>query len=258
EITFNRQKRLLTDGLAAQSDFDAAKAAYDSTRAQVEQAKASLSQALTNLKYTKITSPIDGIVVARQYDVGQTVAASFQAPTLFTIAQDLTKMQVSADVSESDIGQVKVGEPVGFNVDAYPDREFRGAVSQIRLNATVNQNVVTYPVIVEVTNTDLALKPTMTANVTVDVATVRDVLRVPNAALRWKPEEKTPASAEDKAAKMAQNASPGGGSSPAAARRQLGMTRSGGSGGGKMTGTRRPQSNVYVLTATGEPRPVEL
>jgi HlyD family secretion protein len=258
QITFNRQKRLLDEGLAAQSDFDAAKAAFDGSGAQLLEAKASLTQSETNLKYTRIVSPIDGVVVARQYDVGQTVAASFQAPTLFTIAQDLTKMQVSADVSESDIGQVKVGEPVRFNVDAYPDREFRGAVSQIRLNATVNQNVVTYPVIVEVANADLALKPTMTANVTIDVATVRDVLRVPNAALRWKPEEKTPASAEEKAAKMAQNASPGGGSSPAAAGRQLGMTRSGGSGGGKMTGTRRPQSNVYVLTATGEPRPVEL
>ena len=128
EINFNRQKRLLADGLAAQSDYDSAKAAYDSARAQVEQAKASLSQSETNLKYTKITSPIDGIVVARQYDVGQTVAASFQAPTLFTIAQDLTKMQVSADVSESDIGQVKVGEPVRFTVDAYPERQFRGTV----------------------------------------------------------------------------------------------------------------------------------
>src|SRR4029077_6573847 len=186
EITFNRQKRLLTDGLAAQSDFDAAKAAYDSTRAQVEQAKASLSQALTNLKYTKITSPIDGVVVARQYDVGQTVAASFQAPTLFTIAQDLTKMQVSADVSESDIRQIKLGEPVRFTVDAYPDRQFRGNVSQVRLNATVNQNVVTYPVIVDVPNEDLMLKPTMTANVNIDVASVPDVLRVPNAALRFR------------------------------------------------------------------------
>ena len=159
EITFNRQKRLLAEGLAAQADFDAAKAAYDAANAQVSQAKACLSQAQTNLKYTKIVSPIDGIVVARQFDVGQTVAASFQAPTLFTIAQDLTKMQVSADVSESDIGRVQIGEPVRFTVDAYPERQFRGSVSQIRLNATVNQNVVTYPVIVEVSNPDLMLRP---------------------------------------------------------------------------------------------------
>ncbi|HYT32749.1 MAG TPA: efflux RND transporter periplasmic adaptor subunit, partial [Thermoanaerobaculia bacterium] len=211
EITFNRQKRLLDEGLAAQSDYDGAKAAFDAARAQVDQAKAGLSQAETNLKYTKITSPIDGIVVARQFDVGQTVAASFQAPTLFTIAQDLTKMQVAADVSESDIGQIKVGESVRFSVDAYSDRDFRGSVSQIRLNATVNQNVVTYPVIVEVSNPDLLLRPTMTANVTIDVATVRDVLRVPNAALRFKPEEKVASSAEDRAAKMAPGAGAQGG-----------------------------------------------
>ena len=131
----------------------------------------------------------------RQYDVGQTVAASFQAPMLFQIAQDLTKMQVSADVSESDIGRVQMGEPVKFTVDAYPDKQFRGKVAQIRLIATVNQNVVTYPVIVEVANPDLLLRPTMTANVTIDVATVHDTLRVPNSALRWKPEGSTVASA---------------------------------------------------------------
>ena len=281
EITFNRQKRLLDEGLAAQSDYDGAKAAFDAAKAQVDQAKAGLSQAETNLKYTKIASPIDGIVVARQFDVGQTVAASFQAPTLFTIAQDLTKMQVAADVSESDIGQIKVGEPVRFSVDAYPDRDFRGSVSQIRLNATVNQNVVTYPVIVEVSNPDLLLRPTMTANVTIDVATVRDVLRVPNAALRFKPEEKVASSAEDRAAKMAPGAgaqggaSPGagapggapggGGGAPGAATRQFNQTRGGGGpggggpgGGGKLTGTKRTQSTVYLLAATGELKPVQI
>jgi len=275
EITFNRQKRLLDEGLAAQSDYDGAKAAFDAAKAQVDQAKAGLSQAETNLKYTKITSPIDGIVVARQFDVGQTVAASFQAPTLFTIAQDLTKMQVAADVSESDIGQIKVGEPVRFTVDAYSDRDFRGSVSQIRLNATVNQNVVTYPVIVEVSNPDLLLRPTMTANVTIDVATVRDVLRVPNAALRFKPEEKVASSAEDRAAKMAPGAgaqggsapsgAPGGaGGAPGAATRQFNQTRGGGGpggggpGGGKFSGTRRTQSNVYLLAANGDLKPVQI
>jgi HlyD family secretion protein len=258
QITFNRQKRLLDEGLAAQSDFDSAKAAYDGAKAQVEQAKASLSQAETNLKYTKIVSPIDGIVVARQFDVGQTVAASFQAPTLFTIAQDLTKMQVSADVSESDIGQVKVVEPVRFTVDAYPEREFRGNVSQIRLNATVNQNVVTYPVIVEVANPDLSLRPTMTANVTIDVATVQNALRVPNAALRWRPEEKAAPSAEERAAKMAQGAGAQTGGAPAAANRQLNQTRGGGAPGGKWTGTKRPQSAVYLLGPNGEPKQIEI
>ena len=263
EITFNRQKRLLNDGLAAQSDYDAAKAAYDSASAQVEQAKASLSQAETNLKYTKITSPIDGIVVARQYDVGQTVAASFQAPTLFTIAQDLTKMQVSADVSESDIGQVKVGEPVRFSVDAYPERQFRGTVSQIRLNATVNQNVVTYPVIVEVANPDLMLRPTMTANVTIDVATAQDVLRIPNAALRWKPEGATvpaPSSPEERAAKTGQ-----GGSGTGAMARQFGQT-GGASGGGGSNGARpgggrggaRPTTVYEPQGPKSEPKPVAI
>jgi HlyD family secretion protein len=190
QITYNRQKRLAESGLIAQSELDAAKAAYDGAKASLDLSRASLRQAQTSLGYTKIYSPIDGVVVARQYDIGQTVAASFQAPTLFTIAQDLTKMQVQADVDQSDIGQIKVGEPARFTVDAYPDQEFHGQISQVRLNATVTQNVITYPVIIEVPNPEGKLRPSMTANVTVEVATVRDVLRVPNAALRFKPETK--------------------------------------------------------------------
>jgi len=187
KIALARQQKLLQQGLAAQADYDNAKAAADSAAAQVALAVASLGQAETNLTYSKIVSPIDGVVVNRAYDVGQTVAASFQAPTLFTIAQDLTKMQVQADVDESDIGRVKIGEPVHFTVDAYPDRTFQAKVSQIRLNATVNQNVVTYPVIIAVDNPDEKLRPSMTANITIDVATDHDVLRIPNAALRFKP-----------------------------------------------------------------------
>src|SRR5262249_37433610 len=137
--------------------------------------------------YRKILCGIDGVVVDREYDVGQTVAASFQAPTLFTIAQDLTKMQVQADVDESDIGRVTVGQQARFSVDAYPEEEFTGRISQIRLNATVSQNIITYPVILEVPNPDNKLRPKMTANVTIDVASVKDVLRVPNAALRFRP-----------------------------------------------------------------------
>src|SRR5439155_23540869 len=153
----------------------------------VDQARAGLSQAETNLRYTKILSPIDGVVVDRKYDVGQTVAASFQAPTLFTIAQDLTKMQVQADVDQSDIGRIRVGQPARFTVDAYPEEEFHGTISQIRLNATVNQNIITYPVILEVPNPEEKLRPQMTANVIVEVAEVKDVLRIPNAALRFRP-----------------------------------------------------------------------
>ncbi|HET8947218.1 MAG TPA: efflux RND transporter periplasmic adaptor subunit [Candidatus Polarisedimenticolia bacterium] len=189
EIAFNRQQRLLEQGLTAPSDYDTAKAAFDAAKAGVAQAQATLRQAQTNLSYTKIFSPIDGVVVARQYDIGQTVAASFQAPTLFTIAEDLTKMQVAADVDQSDIGRVQVGQTAHFTVDAYADETFSGTISQIRLNATQNQNVVTYPVIIDVPNPDKRLKPLMTADVTIEVAKIGDVLRVPNAALRFKPVE---------------------------------------------------------------------
>lgn len=206
ELTYNRQRRLFESGVAARAEVDSARAAYDAARAQLALAQAALQQAETNLGYTKIYSPIEGEVVARQYDVGQTVAASFQAPTLFIIAEDLTRMQVAADVDQSDIGQVAVGQVARFTVDAYPEQEFRGRISQVRLNATVNQNVITYPVIVEVPNPDGRLRPSMTANVTFEVATVRGVLRVPNAALRFRPE-----SAQGTAAgrTAAQGASPG-------------------------------------------------
>jgi len=189
EIAFRRSERLLAEGLQAEAEYDSARAAYDSAKAQVDQAAAALRQAKTSLSYARIYSPIDGVVVARQYDIGQTVAASFQAPTLFTIAEDLTKMQVLVDVDQSDIGRVVVGQGARFTVDAYPDETFTGQISQIRLNATQNQNVVTYPVIVDVANPDRKLKPTMTADVTIEVASVSDVLRVPNAALRFQPIE---------------------------------------------------------------------
>ncbi|HYG63826.1 MAG TPA: efflux RND transporter periplasmic adaptor subunit [Thermoanaerobaculia bacterium] len=188
QLTYNRQRRLAASGLVAQAEVDSARAAYESARAQLSLSQASLKQAKTNLGYTKIYSPIEGQVVDRQYDIGQTVAASFQAPTLFTIAKDLTKMQVQAAIDQSDIGRIKVGDPVRFTVDAYPDQQFRGAISQVRLNATVNQNVITYPVIVEVANPDLKLRPSMTADVTIEVDEVQNVLRVPNAALRFRPE----------------------------------------------------------------------
>jgi HlyD family secretion protein len=256
-ISFTRQKRLLADGLAAQSDYDAAKAAYDGAVAQVQQARAALQQAETNLKYTKITSPIDGVVVARQYDVGQTVAASFQAPTLFTIAQDLTKMQVQADVDQSDIGRVHVGEPASFTVDAYPEQIFQGKIAQVRLNATVSQNVITYPVIIEVPNPDEKLRPQMTANVTIDVAHVRDVLRVPNAALRFRPPEARAAAAAPSA-----SASKSGGLEQRAA--QMGQKGGGFAGLSRAfdqgTGTRakRPSQTIYVLEAGDRLKPVPI
>ena len=188
-----RQEQLLAKQLVAQADYDLAKADFDALEAQISQVKAALLQAQTNLGYTRIRSPIDGVVVDRQYDIGQTVAASFQAPTLFTIAQDLTKMQVQADVDQSDIGRIRVGQSARFTVDAYPDEEFVGAITQVRLNATVNQNVVTYPVIVGVENGELKLRPKMTADLSVEVDRVRDVLRIPNAALRFRPAEEAAA-----------------------------------------------------------------
>jgi len=187
ELQYRRLERLLADGLTSRSEFDAARAAFEAAAARVDQARAAVRQAETNLRYTKIVSPIDGVVVARQYDVGQTVAASFQAPTLFTIAQDLTRMQVQADVDQADIGRVRVGQVARFTVDAYPEEVFEGRITQVRLNATATQNVITYPVILEVENPDGKLRPQMTATVTIEVDRVADVLRVPNAALRFRP-----------------------------------------------------------------------
>ncbi|HUR80601.1 MAG TPA: efflux RND transporter periplasmic adaptor subunit, partial [Thermoanaerobaculia bacterium] len=232
-IKYDRQKRLLESGLAAQADVDAAKAQFDSARAQVQQAAAALSQSQTNLRYTRITSPTDGVVVDKKYEVGQTVAASFQAPTLFEIAQDLTKMQVQADVDQSDIGRIQVGQVARFNVDAYPDEEFRGRIAQIRYNAQVNQNVVTYPVILEVDNPEGRLRPKMTANVTIDVSTVQNVLRVPNAALRFKPPQ------DENEKKAAGGAGSGGDATERAARFAIGV---GHRGGAFATGGRRGDS----------------
>jgi HlyD family secretion protein len=263
-ITYDRQKRLTAAGLAAQADLDSAKTAYEGAQAQVAQSRAALSQAQTNLKYTKIVSPIDGVVVDRAYDVGQTVAASFQAPTLFQIAQDLTKMQVQADVDQSDIGRIQVGQFARFTVDSYPDEMFRGRISQMRLNATVSQNVVTYPVIIEVPNPDEKLRPKMTANVTISVARVQNVLRIPNAALRFRPEGvKEPAAttsggqsaasnAADQNRGMAQMAQRGG---PGPAGAAGGFGRGWRRGGGPQE---KKQQTVYILDANKKPQPVQI
>jgi HlyD family secretion protein len=178
----------------AKANFDSANAAVNGAVANVTQAEAQVSQkaaavtvAQTNLNYTVIRSPIDGTVVARNVDVGQTVAASLQAPTIFTIAQDLKKMWVYAKTDESDVGNIKVGKPVSFKVDAFPKDTFKGVVSQVRMNATMVQSVVTYDTIIEFANPDLKLFPGMTAYVTIPVDTVQNVVKVPNTALRYKP-----------------------------------------------------------------------
>src|SRR5882762_1285570 len=198
---FDRTALLTTDKITSQQQLDLAKANYDSANAavgaaaanvtqaeaQVSQKAAALTVAQTNLNYTVIRSPIDGTVVARNVDVGQTVAASLQAPTVFTIAQDLTKMLVFTKTDESDVGNIKLGKAVTFKVDAFPKDTFRGVVSQVRMNPTTVQNVVTYDTIIEFDNPELKLFPGMTAYVSIPVDTVQNVLKVPNTALRYKP-----------------------------------------------------------------------
>jgi HlyD family secretion protein len=192
--TWDRYKNLYGRNLVAKSQMDAAETAdltaHASTMAAqtlVDQTSAALKLAETNLFYTKIVSPVDGVVISRNVDIGQTVAASFQTPTLFVIAADLTKMQIDTTVDEADISAVKTGEDAEFTVDAYPEDTFRGVVEQVRNAATTVQNVVTYDVVVKVDNRDLKLKPGMTADVSIITSVVKDVLRIPNAALRFKP-----------------------------------------------------------------------
>lgn len=191
--TVDRNKELFAKNLIPRSDLDASETAHDSARAQTgaakaqtEQATAALDLARQNLSYTRIVSPVDGIVISRNVDVGQTVAASFQTPTLFSIAQDLTKMQIDTNVAESDIGQVKVGQQVEFTVDAYPDVMFKGKVWQLRKAPITVQNVVTYDVVIQVQNNDLRLMPGMTTNASIVIQVKDNVLRVTNAALRFR------------------------------------------------------------------------
>jgi len=171
----------------AKAQVESAKAQIESFKAQVEQTKAALRVAETNLRYATIRSPVNGTVISRNVDVGQTVAASLQAPTLFTIAKNLAEMQVDSNVSEADVGRIAVGQDATFTVDAYPERIFHGKVSEVRNAPIIVQNVVTYDVVILVGNKDLKLKPGMTANVSVMIAHRNGVLKIPNAALRFRP-----------------------------------------------------------------------
>jgi HlyD family secretion protein len=180
----NRIRGLYKQDYETKADLDQAVEARESAEAAVDAGKAQLVHDQTNLNYTVIRSPVDGTVINREVDVGQTVAASFQTPTLFTIAKDLRQMQIDTTVDEADVGQVRVGQPVTFTVDAYPDKVFKATVKQVRLNATNTQNVVTYDVVIAVNNDNLILLPGMTAYVTIQVNSAHHVLMVPNAALR--------------------------------------------------------------------------
>ena len=182
-----RARELFRQEYISRQDLDTAVQALEASRAQVALAEAQLAKDRTNLGYSVIRSPVTGVVVSREVDIGQTVAASLQTPTLFKIAQDLAKMQIDSSYAEADVGNLKVGQQATFRVDAFPNRSFRGTVRQVRLNPTTQQNVVTYDVVIAVDNPELILMPGMTAYVNILVAQRKDTLLVPNAALRFRP-----------------------------------------------------------------------
>jgi HlyD family secretion protein len=302
---FARTKALAAQGVLSQQQLDLAQANAGTATAQVSadqatmaQAKAQVSQktaalqvSQTNLDHTIITAPIDGTIVNRAVDVGQTVAASLQAPTLFTIAQDLTKMQVYAKTDESDVGRIRAGQPVTFKVDAFPNETFRGVVQEVRMNATVVQNVVTYDTIVNFDNPDRKLFPGMTAYVSIPVASATDVLKIPNGALRFKPDLKpdeikalyakynisignrgqqstdaaqnnagdSPPAAGDNSSGARPQGTRGGGGSGARQGGGAGMRGSGGAGGANAgSGGPNPPTVVWKLTADKQLQPVKI
>lgn len=244
--TLSRNKKLLADGIISQGDYDVAETALQSAKAMVTaaegnvaQSRGSLMQAKTNLRYSVIRSPVDGVVISRAIDVGQTVAASFQTPTLFTIAQDLTKMQIEVSVDEADISRIQLHQTASFTVDSYPEQSFRGEVVQIRSAPVITQNVVTYVVLVNVDNSELKLMPGMTANVSVEVAKKDDALKLPPAALRFKPKSK----AADAKVK-------GTGTS---AQRPAGVGGRPGSAGKGASGKVRERSQLVYILKEGKP-----
>lgn len=189
QANYNRYKTLYDKGLVSADEYESARLSYDKARQQVATSRESVQKAQTNLSYATITSPIDGVVLSKSVEEGQTVAASFNTPELFTIAQDLTNMRVIADIDEADIGGVKEGQRVTFTVDAFPDDKFEGEVTQVRQQATTSSNVVTYEVVISAPNNDLKLKPGLTANVTIYTLEKNNVLAVPSKALRFTPNE---------------------------------------------------------------------
>ena len=247
ERTFNRNKQLLNGGIISQGDYDAGETALQSAKAgvkaaegSVSQSRGSLMQAKTNLRYSVIRSPVDGVVISRAIDVGQTVAASFSTPTLFTIAQDLTKMQIEVSVDEADISRIQLQQKASFTVDSYPEQTFRGKVIQVRTAPIITQNVVTYVVVVNVDNSDMKLKPGMTANVSIEVAKREDALKLPPAALRFKPKAKGDELKEKSSERSA-----------ASGQRPMGGAPGGGGKGGSAKTKERTQQ-VYLLT-NGKP-----
>jgi HlyD family secretion protein len=253
KLNFDRAKALFEQQLNAQQDVDNARTAYETSQAttqvaeaQVKQAWAQLDTAKVNLEYTTIHSPVHGIVISRNVDVGQTVAASFQTPVLFTVAKDLTKMQVDTNVSESDIGGITDGRPATFVVDAYPNQVFKGVILQVRNAPITVQSVVTYNVVIGVDNTDLRLRPGMTANASIIIARRDDVLKIPNQALRFKP---ATARGGDKS---------GGPHGESAGKRNDAGQGGAPDGSRRVGGEGRSKSKVWLRDPQGEPTPVEV
>lgn len=249
-----RSRDLFDKGYVARQELDQTKQALKSATAQVEQSRAALADAEVDLRNSVIRSPVSGTVVARTVEEGQTVAASYQTPELFKVAGDLRKMLIHTTFAEADIGQIQSGQPTRFTVDAFPDRSFKGAVRQVRMNPTTTQNVVTYDVVVDVDNEDLSLLPGMTAYVSVELSRLDDALRVPNSALRYRPKDAVPG----KVGGSSGAGSPGAAAAGAQQRKARGAGAatnrdrgSGGkSGGGGGAGKRRgdaPERSVYVL-----------
>jgi len=239
EVNAGRSKELFDNRLIPQSDQDQAVATLHQAQATVQIKEAALEKAKANLDYCTIYSPVDGVVISRSVDVGQTVAASLNAPVLFVIANDLTKMQIDANVAEADVGGVEEAQSVDFTVDAFPNRTFHGKVVQVRNSPLTVQNVVTYDTVIGVNNPDLKLKPGMTANVSVIIAERSNVLRVPNAALRFRPPDVAVTNAAPQAA------SGGDGSHP------------GGSSGQHVKGEHRLTRTIYVMKGD-KPQPVQV
>jgi HlyD family secretion protein len=269
ERDVERVTDLATKNLAAQVDLDNAKTSLETAQASVRQMQAQLQRAKVNLDYSVITSPIDGVVISRSVDVGQTVAASLSAPTLFTIAQDLKDMQIETNIDEADIGKLEEGMNATFTVDSYPDLQFKGTISQIRYAAKTDQSVVTYPVILKVKNPDLKLRPGMTANVTVVTARRDDALRLPASATRYRPADYKPekSNGDSNNRKMANDAgTPGSGTpgsgAPADSSSKSRRHRSGADSTGSTFASQKPSegsgstishATVFVRNKEGKP-----
>jgi HlyD family secretion protein len=258
QVDFHRAEELFKSQLIAKSDYDKAVASLHQAEAAVKMKEASLQRSQVDLSRCTIYAPVDGIVISRNVDVGQTVAASMSAPTLFIIANDLAKMQIDANVAEADVGSVETGQQVEFTVDAFPYRTFRGKVVQVRNSPLTVQNVVTYDTVVEVNNADLKLKPGMTANVSIVIARRDNAVKISNAALRFRPPEKSSSDSKTNSAGASATGQAGGQRVGGGGGNRGERGGGGGGSGGRPRGERSPTRTVYTLGEDGSPKPVQI